>query len=188
MPMRSEPRRPALHQGQSECRAPATDGMCPARTRCIPYSRIPREPGSYVLIMQLACPTEVDVGKLGTLHLFAGWYAYVGSALGPGGLAGRLGHHRRRHKRLHWHIDYLLGVSQLTEIWWASSPERWECAWVEALSLAAEKVMPVRGFGSSDCGCAAHLLYSDRCLLFCALASSLAGRLTLYLTALSDPI
>jgi Uri superfamily endonuclease len=158
------------------------------RARCIPLSQVPSRPGTYVLITQLASPTEVDVGKLGMFHLPAGWYAYVGSALGPGGLAGRLGRHRLQHKRLHWHIDYLLNVSQLTEIWWAASVQRYECALVEVLSLLAGTTMPVPGFGSSDCGCPAHLFYSDRHLPFSALASRLAGRCTLFLTVLDNPI
>ena len=35
-----------------------------------------------------------------------GYYLYVGSALGHRGLLARIGHHRQRAVRPHWHIDY----------------------------------------------------------------------------------
>ena len=141
----------------------------------LPFSSIPSRPGSYVLIMRLHAPAELQVGKLGSLHCPAGWYTYVGSALGPGGLAARLARHRRREKRLHWHIDYLLALSQLTEIWWAVSSERWECTWAESLGrLPGAKVL-FPGFGSSDCRCRAHLLYFARRPSLSSLAAKLEG-------------
>ena len=36
---------------------------------------------------------EVPIGKLGVLHMLPGIYVYVGSALGPGGLAARIERH-----------------------------------------------------------------------------------------------
>jgi hypothetical protein len=35
----------------------------------------------------------IRVGRLGNLRLQRGYYVYIGSALGPGGVHGRLGHH-----------------------------------------------------------------------------------------------
>ena len=125
---------------------------------CLPFSSIPSRPGTYVLIMRLDRSPRLQVGKLGSLHSPVGWYTYVGSALGPGGLAARLARHRQREKGLHWHIDYLLAASDLTEIWWAVSPKRWECAWAEWLSQMPGATVPLPGFGASDCRCPAHLL------------------------------
>ncbi len=49
--------------------------------------------GSYILILHLNRPERIAVGKLGKCSFPAGYYTYVGSALGPGGLASRLKHH-----------------------------------------------------------------------------------------------
>jgi len=35
--------------------------------------------------------------------------------------------------------------------WWTVSPERWECAWAEALSRLPGATVPLLGFGASDC-------------------------------------
>ena len=124
-----------------------------------PVSSIPDRLGTYVLVMRLRQPTQVRIGRLGLHRCLEGWYAYAGSALGPGGLAARLGRHRQSDKRFHWHIDYLLAVSELVEIRWAASSERWECRWARALSRGPVATVPIPGFGASDCGCAAHLIH-----------------------------
>ena len=69
--------------------------------------------GTYALVLHLECTEEITVGKLGMFTFPAGYYLYVGSALGPGGLEARLARHRRRGKKLRWHIDYLLEHAQL---------------------------------------------------------------------------
>jgi Uri superfamily endonuclease len=119
----------------------------------------PPEPGSYVLILYLPEATTITVGKLGTFEFPAGWYAYAGSALGPGGLASRLAYHRRREKSFHWHIDYLLHHAELVEIWWAVENKRKECIWASALRAIPGARVPVVNFGASDCRCLAHLVY-----------------------------
>lgn len=53
------------------------------------------EPGTYALLLKLDKQERITVGKLGTFDLPAGYYLYVGSALGPGGLRARLTRHRR---------------------------------------------------------------------------------------------
>ena len=122
----------------------------------------PSEPGSYVLILRLAQPTTITIGKLGTFEFAAGWYAYTGSALGPGGLAARLAYHYRRHKTFHWHIDYLLAQAELVEIWWAVDGKRKECVWASALRSIPGARVPAPNFGASDCRCLAHLIYFKR--------------------------
>lgn len=119
----------------------------------------PSEPGSYVLILHLAQPARITVGKLGTFEFAAGWYAYAGSALGPGGLAARLTHHHRRDKTSHWHIDYLLAYAELVEMWWAVDNKRKECVWASALRSVPGARVPVANFGASDCHCLTHLIY-----------------------------
>ena len=155
------------------------------RTEIIPLSLIPPRPGTYVLIVHLASPAEIEVGKLGACRCPAGWYAYVGSALGTGGLAARVIRHAQQSKRPHWHIDYLLAVSELTEIWWVASPERWECAWAQALRRLPGTTIPLPGFGSSDCRCPAHLLHFVDRPSCSTLATQLRGRCVLCLTVLA---
>lgn len=117
------------------------------------------EPGSYVLILHLAQATKITIGKLGTFDFASGWYAYAGSAMGPGGLAARLAYHHRRNKTSHWHIDYLLSHADLVEIWWAVDNKRKECVWASALRSIPGARVPIANFGASDCHCLAHLVY-----------------------------
>ena len=151
-----------------------------------PFSSIPHRPGTYALIMRLVSSTEMQVGKLGAFHCPAGWYTYVGSALGPGGLMARLARHRQRHKRLHWHIDYLLPVVELTEIWWMASSDRWECVWAQALGRVPGASVCLPGFGSSDCRCSTHLLYFVHRPSAFNFTSQLEGQTALYRTILAQ--
>ena len=63
--------------------------------------------GSYILLLYLPLNITLTVGRLGTFDFPAGWYAYVGSAFGAGGLVGRIKHHLQPLENPHWHIDYL---------------------------------------------------------------------------------
>ena len=116
----------------------------------------PPAAGTYVLIVHVDQPLTLAVGRLGTVTLPGGHYAYVGSAHGPGGLRARLNRHLRADKPLHWHIDYLTAAAPVIAIWLRVSLERLECAW--ALALIARGTVPVPRFGSSDCTCPAHLI------------------------------
>ncbi|SFS46968.1 GIY-YIG nuclease family protein [Halostagnicola kamekurae] len=113
--------------------------------------------GTYVLVLALERPTTLEVGSLGSLAFDAGTYAYVGSAFGPGGFA-RVDRHaelaRGERETRHWHVDYLLGCPDAS----LENPvffpdERRECEL--ARSIPGDQV---RGFGSSDCECAGHLI------------------------------
>ena len=123
------------------------------------------------MLIRLDKQEKITVGKLGTFNFPAGYYLYMGSALGPGGLRARLARHRRDSesasqsnsgqtgKKLHWHIDYLLQQAQLVEVWSVASEERLECKWGEVARRLSGAQVPVRGFGSSDCRCPAHLIF-----------------------------
>jgi len=114
-------------------------------------------PGVYHLILRLAETGALRIGRLGRFTCPAGYYVYTGSAMN--GLAPRLARHRRRRKKLRWHIDYLLRRAELIEVLALPTQRRCECERNQrALSLpGAEIVVP--GFGSSDCRCPAHLVY-----------------------------
>jgi len=124
---------------------------------------LPDEAGTYALILRARRSTTISVGKLGQFAFPAGWYAYAGSARGPGGLAARIARHASPSKACHWHIDYLRAEAELVEAWYATGSARRECAWADALSALRGASIPAPRFGASDCRCAAHLIrFADR--------------------------
>lgn len=116
----------------------------------------PGEGGAYLLLIHLANPVDVAIGKVRG-RLPAGWYAYAGSARGPGGLRARLRRHFRREKSLHWHVDRLTIVGDRLAA--MAVPGGSECALAGRLGEAGLAAPALAGFGSSDCAtCPAHLL------------------------------
>uniref|UniRef100_A0A7C1JG02 GIY-YIG nuclease family protein n=1 Tax=Caldilinea aerophila TaxID=133453 RepID=A0A7C1JG02_9CHLR len=116
---------------------------------------VPASQGSYILLLLSSHPCAVTVGRLGHLTVEPGWYLYVGSALGPGGLRSRLRHHLQPARRLHWHIDYLRRVCDLRAIWYVVDVERWEHRWAQTLIQMGTRILR-SGFGASDCRCPSH--------------------------------
>lgn len=120
---------------------------------------LPDQPGTYVLILKLPRPTSIGIGRLGHFPFPAGWYAYAGSAHGPGGLAARVSRHLRLTKPLRWHVDYLRAYARPVEAWYAIGTQKRECAWAQALSGLPGASIPAPRFGASDCRCPAHLIH-----------------------------
>jgi len=114
--------------------------------------------GTYTLVLAVPEQTTVTVGALGPHSFDSGWYAYVGSALGPGGFA-RVDRHRElaagERDSQHWHIDSLLGHSlvRLDAICQTIGVDG-ECA--VATRIDGD---PVADFGCSDCDCHSHLFF-----------------------------
>jgi Uri superfamily endonuclease len=96
------------------------------------------------------------------MQLQPGFYVYIGSALGPGGVRARLAHHMRPAERPHWHIDYLRFHTTLEEIWFCYDPKSREHDWAIRLAGLPGASMPLAGFGSSDCECESHLLFFEK--------------------------
>lgn len=117
------------------------------------------EPGTYALILKNDSAQVVTVGRLGTLELRPGWYVYVGSAQGPGGLAARVGRHIQIEKKRRWHIDYVRPQVELREVWFTHGPEKVECQWAEKMAQMPAAALPFQRFGASDCCCDAHLIW-----------------------------
>ena len=118
-------------------------------------------PGTYALVMACSSDQRIEVGKLGPLHLQSGFYVYVGSAFGPGGLKARIAHHVKISERPHWHIDYLRPAMDLTEIWFTYDSRHREHQWAGVLANFGHTTTPISGFGASDCHCISHLFFFD---------------------------
>lgn len=114
--------------------------------------------GTYSLVVEVSEAATIEVGALGPVAFEPGWYAYAGSARGPGGFA-RLDRHWEvaagdREVR-HWHLDYLLGHGAASvDATFQTADVDGECA-----IAAAEDGRPIPAFGSSDCDCPSHLHY-----------------------------
>lgn len=133
---------------------------------------LPTSGGSYVLALRSSTSTRVTIGRLGEAAVAPGWYLYVGSALGPGGLRGRLRHHLRAVCRPHWHIDYLRQACPVEQVWCVADAQRWEHCWAELLATMATPAPRLR-FGASDCRCIAHCFFVEarpQCVDFVAAA------------------
>jgi len=118
----------------------------------------PAENGTYILVLENPQDREIATGKFGYIHYRQGWYLYVGSAFGPGGIQARVNRHFKADKKAHWHIDYLTLALGVKECWYHAGAQRLECAWSRHLESMHDHY-PVTGFGSSDCQCASHLHY-----------------------------
>ena len=121
---------------------------------------LPNTSGTYILLLYLRKRTYITVGYLGLIPFTRGWYAYVGSAFGPGGLAARLSRHLRQEKKYRWHIDYLRAAATPKQIWYSEADESLEHLWAD--NLLGAKGLPIVGFGCSDCRCPSHLFYFSR--------------------------
>lgn len=111
--------------------------------------------GTYCLIIYLKKDSKIKIGKkLGYTDFKKGHYVYVGSAMNS--LESRIRRHLSDEKKLHWHVDYLLKKSQITEVIYNESTKKIECKISQYLST---KACGIADFGCSDCECESHLYY-----------------------------
>jgi sugar fermentation stimulation protein A len=111
--------------------------------------------GAYILITKLKQDGSLRIGSLGKIHFKKGYYCYVGSALGN--LEKRIARHKRKNKKLHWHIDYFLKKAKIKGITALQTTKRIECSLSRKLKHIADS--RALNFGSSDCKCQTHLYY-----------------------------
>ena len=135
--------------------------------------------GVYVMVMHLDHDLDLEIGSKGIMHFKKGYYMYVGSA--KANLTKRIERHKRKRKKMHWHLDYFRGhcemiagvpirTSGLPLESWSLTHEPYpsmpsmpdpdvevsvECALADAVGAIAEWEVPK--FGSSDCDCTSHL-------------------------------
>lgn len=115
--------------------------------------------GTYTLVVAFDGPASVEVGALGPVEFEREWYAYTGSAFGPGGFS-RVERHRElaagERDARHWHVDYLLGhAAAAIERVVRTHDADVECPVARTLADAFD---PVPAFGASDCDCGSHLV------------------------------
>jgi len=125
---------------------------------------LPEEKGAYVLLLHVPQLKRMEIGRLGAFDIRPGFYAYVGSAFGAGGLRARLAHHLEAVAAPHWHIDYLMGFATPLEVWYAISDRKLERDWVELLEQEPRFRCPIPKFGSSDYhrSRTSHLFFTKR--------------------------
>ncbi len=122
---------------------------------------ITSNPGAYGFAVRLTRRLELKIGKFDRVNLPKGLYFYGGSAFGPGGLKARLARHIRPKSKLHWHIDHVTSAGKMVA---AGAIENGsECKIVEAALTLPGTLIPLPGFGSSDCrNCTSHMVKLKR--------------------------
>ncbi len=111
--------------------------------------------GAYLLLIKMDDEVKITAGSLAQAALKRGYYVYVGSA--SRNLSKRVDRHTRKKKKKRWHIDYLIEKATRVKPVPVISSDKLECELAGRLSDIAD--CPVKGFGSSDCRCPAHLFY-----------------------------
>jgi Uri superfamily endonuclease len=115
--------------------------------------------GIYVLTIEINETIQPKIGALGKIAFPVGLYSYVGSA--QNNLALRVARHKRKEKRLFWHIDYLLNseAAKIIGVYSVARQKTEECR--IASVIAANGGQPIAGFGCSDCHCNSHLFRAE---------------------------
>jgi Uri superfamily endonuclease len=140
--------------------ARATNGKRSGHDCGLPIG-IARKPGTYLLVLRADSTQRIAVGQWGVLDVRPGYYFYVGSAFGAGGVRARVSRHCRETANRHWHLDYLHGVASPIEVWCGYGSRDLEHRWAKILGRMSG-VSSVPGFGCSDCKCESHLFTSPR--------------------------
>lgn len=124
---------------------------------------LPRNSGTYLLVLDLSLKTTINIGALGPCHFEHGYYLYVGSAFGPGGIRARVERHLRKHKKHRWHIDYFRAHCNVVFVLFSQSVKL-EHNWVNILEQISKPVC--KGFGSTDSPAYSHLFLTDNQAIF----------------------
>lgn len=130
----------------------------------LPQNTSQNNNGLYQLYIVLTKPIKITLTKFGEILLPKGLYIYTGSA--KKNLLQRINRHlKKKEKKAHWHIDYLLlsNVAKIILIKVIRSRKQKECD----LNLKTQNELKgkiiIEGFGSSDCNkCKSHLVYVSK--------------------------
>jgi len=127
----------------------------------IPWELIKKEAhdrGSYIVILNLRKTHRINIKTLGKVLLKKGYYLYVGSA--KNNLTKRIQRHKRKRKKLYWHIDYLREKAGFYLALPVRTSSSLECEIATSLKGISHRIIP--GFGASDCNCETHLFGMDK--------------------------
>lgn len=118
-----------------------------------------KDSGIYSLVIKLDNGQTIKIGKLRKQKFKKGFYVYTGSALN--GLEARIARHKRKTKKLFWHIDYMLASKQakIFKVFTIQTNKRMECEFNRIIQTSPHAKAIVKGFGCSDCNCKSHLVY-----------------------------
>lgn len=119
-------------------------------------------PGTYVVFFHLSKSAKgLKIGALGTFDFPAGYYAYLGSAFGAGGVRKRTHRHlTRRSMNNKWNIDHLKPLCTPVAVWWTHDRHKVEFDWANVLESLPGASFPAPKFGSADNKSAkAHLVH-----------------------------
>lgn len=110
--------------------------------------------GTYCLVFKID-DLRFKVRSSREFSLKSGYYIYVGSAFGSGGIEKRVERHLKREKKKHWHIDHITSSESFKPV----KVLKFEGLKIECqiASFLQERGKPILGFGSSDCKCLSHL-------------------------------
>ena len=116
--------------------------------------------GIYTLMLRLSEKRMILVGSLGFMIFAKGYYAYTGSARGPGGLKRVMRHLRilqGANMTKRWHIDYLMSFAKFQSSIITFTDRNLEC---HVANRIGAQLTQIRDFGCTDCLCPTHLHYS----------------------------
>ncbi len=106
---------------------------------------------TYILFIKNDRVLSLHIGRTLSCTFPPGKYIYIGSA--KRSIEKRISRHLSQEKRLHWHIDYFLQHTEITDVYIGPVEEK------EMVSLILKKdiKIPCHGFGASDSPHPAHL-------------------------------
>ena len=138
--------------------------------------------GIYSLIIYLNKERIIKIGKLGSFLFKKGFYIYTGSS--QNSLQKRVVRHLSSKKRFHWHIDYLLKYGKILNVKVTESSKQYECKLSKEIGLLSNAIIPIKGFGSSDCACKTHLYFFKKSPIpnidTCNNPTSILGKMKIY--------
>jgi len=114
-----------------------------------------RDSGIYFLLIRLKNPIEISLmGK--TAKFPRGFYVYTGSA--QKNLTHRIERHRRKNKKLHWHIDFLLEKADVIDVKIIYGASRYDETIFAEKWAALSDFIPMKKFGATDSKAKTHLV------------------------------
>lgn len=128
------------------------------RRLSLPWQRLDPildDAGLYLAVLELEAATTIEIGALGTFDFKPGFYTYIGSA--QTGLAKRMRRHKRKRKRMHWHIDYLRDAVDAVKTF-AIRGATDESALADDVAQLGTRYP--KNFGATDCPDDGHLVHT----------------------------